>query len=172
MARQKDQSAAPPLRRRSDPRARLTTSGRNSLTYDTPLKIQRIDSRQADVRQALAELRERLSPRGNVVSEAGRQRTIEVFGEPLSAGQVVERICHDVQTRGLAAVLDYSARLDGPSSRPQTLPRAGRGLAAAHRAADPEFLATVRRIRDRHPGISDAPSCTATSRSSGPTAAG
>ena len=63
----------------------------------------------------LAELRERLSPRGNVVSEAGRRRTIEVFGEPLSPAQVVERICTDVRERGLAAVLDYSARLDKPS---------------------------------------------------------
>ena len=53
-------------------------------------------------------LRERLSPRGDVVSEAGRRRTIEVFGEPLSPQQVVERICGDVRERGLAAVLDYS----------------------------------------------------------------
>ena len=60
----------------------------------------------------MAELRRRLSPQGNVVSEAGRRRTIEVFGEPLSPQQVVERICRDVQQQGVAAVLDYSARID------------------------------------------------------------
>ncbi len=115
----------------------------------TPLKIQRIDSRQADVRQVLAELRERLSPRGNVVSEASRQRTIEVFGEPLSAGQVVERICADVQSRGLAAVLDYSARLDKAQLTAASLRVPAADLAAAHRAADPKFLATVRRTKAR-----------------------
>src|SRR5438128_2514621 len=77
-----------------------------------PLKIQRIDTRAANVRELLAALRERLSPRGDVVSEAGRRRTIEVFGEPLSPVQVVERICNDVRERGLAAVLEYSARID------------------------------------------------------------
>ncbi len=60
------------------------------------LNIRRIDSRREDIRAAMAQLRE-LSPQGNVVSEAGRQRTIEVFGGPLSPQQVVERICRDVQ---------------------------------------------------------------------------
>ena len=41
------------------------------------------------IRAAMAELRRRLSPEGNVVSEAGRRRTVEVFGEPLSPAQVV-----------------------------------------------------------------------------------
>jgi histidinol dehydrogenase len=115
----------------------------------TPLKIQRIDSRQANVGQALAELRERLSPRGNVVSEASRQRTIDVFGEPLSAVQVVERICRDVQSRGLAAVLDYSARLDKAQLTAASLRVPAADLAAAHRAADPKFLETVRRTKAR-----------------------
>ena len=74
------------------------------------LQLLRIDTRQANVRQALADLRERLSPRGNIVSEAGRQRTIEVFGQPLSPQEVVERICDDVRTKGLAR----GARLFGP----------------------------------------------------------
>ena len=68
----------------------------------------RIDTRRANVRQALADLRERLSPRGKIVSEAGRRKTVEVFGGPLSPLQVVERICNDVREQGLKAVLDYS----------------------------------------------------------------
>ncbi len=113
------------------------------------LQIQRIDSRQADVRSALAALRERLSPRGNVVSEASQRRTIEVFGEPLSAGQVVERICHEVLSRGVDAVLDYSARLDRAQLTAETLRVPAADLATAHRQADPKLLAAVRRIRDR-----------------------
>ena len=112
------------------------------------LKLLRIDTRQANVRQALSELRERLSPRGNVVSEAGRKRTIEVFGEALSPQQVVERICDDVRTKGLAAVLDYSARIDKAKLTPDTIRVSAAELAAAHAAADPKFLAAIRRIRD------------------------
>src|SRR5688572_32576524 len=78
----------------------------------TPFSIQRIDARGGDVQAALDALRQKLSPAGNVVSEAGRRRTIEVFGEPLSPQQVVERICGDVKDRGLEAVLEYSRKLD------------------------------------------------------------
>jgi histidinol dehydrogenase len=110
------------------------------------LKIRRIDSRREDIRAAMAELRARLSPEGNVVSEAGRRRTIEVFGEPLSPIQVVERICRDVAQKGLAAVLDYSARIDKAQLTPETLRVPEAELAAAHAAADPQLLAAVRRI--------------------------
>ena len=112
-----------------------------------PLNIQRIDSRQANVRQALAKLRERLSPRGDVVSEAGRQRTLEVFGEPLTPGQVVERICEDVRGKGLQAVLDYSSRIDKAQLSATELRVPAGELERAHAAADPEFLAVIRRIR-------------------------
>jgi histidinol dehydrogenase len=119
-------------------------------TYVMPetLNIRRIDTRQANVRQVIAELRERLSPHGDVVSEAGRQRTIEVFGEPLSPQEVVERICEDVRTKGLAAVLDYSSRIDKASLTSGTIRVSADELAAARKAADRDFLATIRRVRD------------------------
>lgn len=107
----------------------------------------RIDTRQHDFRAALADLRARLSPRGNVVSEAGRRKTIEVFGEALSPAQVVTRICDAVRHEGLAAVLDYSARIDGARLTADSLRVPDEELAAAHGQASPEFLATVRRVR-------------------------
>ena len=55
------------------------------------LHITRIDTRTDDVQEALDALRERLSPRGEVVSDAGRRLTIEVFGQPLRPVEVVER---------------------------------------------------------------------------------
>lgn len=111
-----------------------------------PLEIRRIDSRREDIRAAMAELRRRLSPRGDVVSQQGRQRTIEIFGEPLSPVEVVRRICRDVEQRGLAAVLDYSARIDKASLTPETMRVPAEELAAAHAKAPPEFLETIRRI--------------------------
>jgi histidinol dehydrogenase len=110
------------------------------------LAIRRIDGRREDIRAAMAELRARLSPAGNVVSQSGRQRTIEVFGEPLSPQAVVERICRDVQQKGLAAVLDYSARIDKAPLTAQTVRVPAAELAQAHAAADRGFLEAVRRV--------------------------
>ncbi len=112
------------------------------------LNVHRIDSRRDDLGAALSLLREKLSPRGDVVSEAGHRRTIEVFGEPLSPQQVVEKICGDVRHRGLEAVLDYSRRIDKAELTSQTLRVSDRELAQAHASADPVFLTTMRRIRD------------------------
>jgi histidinol dehydrogenase len=112
------------------------------------LNVQRIDTRSGDAAAALTALRERLSPRGHVVSPAGERRTIEVFGEPLSPVQVVERICGDVRTKGLAAVLDYSARIDKASLTPETIRVPAEELARARAAAAPEFIATIRRVRE------------------------
>lgn len=114
----------------------------------TPLHLPRIDARKGDVQPALTALREKLSPRGNIVSEASRKKTVELFGEALSPQQVVERICGDVQARGLAAVLEYSQKLDRANLTSGTLRVSPEELAAAHAKADPAFLASVRRIRD------------------------
>jgi histidinol dehydrogenase len=107
----------------------------------------RLDTRRDDFRAALAALRERLSPRGEVVSEAGRRKTIEVFGEALSPAAVVERICGDVRERGLTAVLDYSERIDAARLSAGSLRVPPAALAEAHAAAAPEFLQAVRRVR-------------------------
>src|SRR6478672_3571752 len=113
-----------------------------------PLQIERIDTSRDDVGTRLAALRAKLSPAGNVVSEAGRRRTVEVFGEPLTPQQVVERICGEVRSRGLAAVLEYSKKLDRAELTAETIRVSASELEDAHAAADPAFLATVRRIRE------------------------
>jgi histidinol dehydrogenase len=113
-----------------------------------PVSIQRIDTRQDDLGAVLAALRAKLSPAGNIVSEAGRRRTVEVFGQPLTPQQVIEQICSDIMGRGIAAVLKYSKKLDNAELTPQTVRVSAGELAAAHAAADPQFLATIRRIRE------------------------
>ncbi|MGE5191402.1 MAG: histidinol dehydrogenase [Deltaproteobacteria bacterium] len=94
----------------------------------------------------MAELRLRLSPRGDIVSEMGRQRTVELFGEALSPQQVVARICSDVDHDGLSAVLSYTARLDGRKLTAETLRVTPAEMAAAHAQAQPAYLATLRRV--------------------------
>jgi histidinol dehydrogenase len=113
------------------------------------LSIPRINTADAAAREQIAALRAKLATDGDVVSEAGRKKTIEVFGEPLSPLQVVERICRDVRQRGLAAVLEYTAKLDGKTLAPAELRVPAAELKAAHAAADPAFLETIRRIRAR-----------------------
>lgn len=111
------------------------------------LTIRRIDSSQPGGADELAALRRKLAADGDVVSEAGRQKTLEVFGEPLTPQQTVERICHEVRERGIDAVLEYTQKLDGKEITPDTLRVTDEDLAAAHAAADPKFLDTIRVIR-------------------------
>jgi histidinol dehydrogenase len=113
-----------------------------------PLNIQRIDARRSDADAAMVELRAKLAPSGNIVSEAGRRKTVEVFGKPLAPTEVVEKICSDVRTQGLSAVLRYTARLDGVELTAETLRVPAAELAAAHQKVSPDFLATIRRIRE------------------------
>jgi len=111
------------------------------------LNIQRVDAR-TDATAVLEKLRKSLSPRGDVVSPRGRALTEEVFGEPLTPEQVVQKICHDVQTEGTPALLRYTASLDKADLTSEPIRVPAEELAAAHSQADPELLQSVRRIRN------------------------
>lgn len=112
------------------------------------MNIPTIDCRNDDAEALFAALREKLSPRGDVVSEAGRHRTIELFGEPLSPQQVVERICSDVRDQGLSALLDYSEKLDGRALTLDSMRVAPEEFEEAAAGADPDYLHVIRRVRD------------------------
>jgi histidinol dehydrogenase len=114
----------------------------------TTLNIPRIDCVRDDAREPILSLRRQLSPKGDVVSPQGRARTVAVFGEPLTPQQVVERICADVQCRGLEAVLEYTAKLDGANLKPGAVRVSAEELADAARRADPLYLRAVRKVRD------------------------
>ncbi|MEI6537991.1 MAG: histidinol dehydrogenase [Planctomycetota bacterium] len=111
------------------------------------LAIPTIDCHQGDAPELFRLLRNKLSPRGDVVSESGRLRTIELFGEPLSPREVVQRICDDVRKRGLDAVLHYTSKLDRRDLTPETMRVTPEELASAARQASPQFLETIREIR-------------------------
>lgn len=112
----------------------------------TNIKI--IDSQRDDIDAELGQLRDVLSPRGDVVSEAGRRRTIEAFGEPLSPQQVVERICRDVEQNGLPSLLDYTNRIDGVELDAASVRVSQEEMQAAHANASQDLLETVRAVRD------------------------
>jgi len=118
------------------------------------MQILRIDTRNSDAAQQIRQLREKLSPKGDVVSEAGRQRTIDIFGQPLSPREVVEKICNDVENNGLPALLDYSAKIDGWQEAVGGRRQAAAELRvpldeleAAAKKADRKLLEAVRRVR-------------------------
>src|SRR5881227_3569620 len=96
--------------------------------------LRRIRCADPDAAQQLAALRGQLSLQGEVVSPRGRQLTEAVFGEALPPVRVVERICADVRSRGLAAVLHYTEQLDKVRLDAATLRVSARELAEAHAA--------------------------------------
>ncbi len=121
--------------------------------------IERIDcvgGDEAATARAIAGLRRRLSPQGDVVSPEGRARTLAAFGEALSPEQVVARICDDVRTLGLAAVLEYTRKLDRVELAAGSVRVSAAELAGAHRRADPDYLGTIGRVRDNILGFQRA----------------
>src|SRR5690606_20873106 len=116
-------------------------------TSDPSVLIPYVDAREGAA-EVLATLREKLSPRGDVVSPRGRDLTVKVFGKPLTPVEVVEKICGDVRTAGTEAVLRYGAALDGAELSAAQLRVPAEEIAAAHASVDPELLQSIRRIRD------------------------
>ena len=110
------------------------------------LEIQRVDARTgaADV---LQNLRDKLSPQGDVVSPRGRALTEQVFGKPLTPVEVVQTICQDVQRDGTAALLRYGKSLDKADLAATELRVPAEELAKAHAEADPKLIDSIRRIR-------------------------
>jgi len=82
------------------------------------------------------------------VSPAGRQRTIDVSGEPLTPRQVVQRICSDVRATGIDAVLDYTRRINGATVTRDDLFATPCASPGPTPPSSPT-LATIRRIRAR-----------------------
>ena len=111
------------------------------------LKLPRISLAEPDAAGRLAALRSRLGAQGDVVSPRSRELTLRVFGEALPPAKVVERICNDVRSRGLAAVLHYTEKLDGARLQSDQLKAGTVELQDAHAAADPSYLELIRRVR-------------------------
>ncbi len=112
------------------------------------IKLRRIDCTTANAAKQLADLRHQFSNQGNVVSHAGKKLTQAVFGEALPPVKAVARICDDVKKRGLPAVLHYTEQFDKVRLTPKMVRVSADDMANAFKAADPEFIDTVRRCRD------------------------
>ena len=97
---------------------------------------------------AVLGLQQKLSPKGDTISDHARDLTIKVFGAPLSPTEVVSRICQRVRTEGLAAVCELTRKLDRVEIDAATFRVSAEELEAAHRLAAPSFLAAIRRVRD------------------------
>src|SRR5579859_7723059 len=117
------------------------------------LKIRRIRCSDADASEQLTALRTLLSPQGDVVSQQGKELTEAVFGEALPPARVVERVCADVRAKGLSAVLHYTEKFDRAKLDAKTLRVTAKELAAAHKAADPAFLETIKRVKQNVMGF-------------------
>ena len=111
------------------------------------LNIQSVDARQG-TSGILDQLREKLSPQGDVVSPQGRALTEEVFGKPLSPIEVVQTICEAVRTEGSPALLRYCKSLDKADLTEQSIRVPREDLERAHAVADEALLEAIRRIRD------------------------
>lgn len=118
------------------------------LMEHDPISITRIDGFQA----ALADLTRRGSFLDPVLSSPIRDGIRRVFGDDLSAREVVDRILADVRTDGDAAVRRYTEAFDGAVGESFEVPCDQ--WVAARESLDPDLVAAMRtaagRIRAFH----------------------
>ncbi|MDO5308676.1 MAG: histidinol dehydrogenase [Planctomycetia bacterium] len=112
------------------------------------LNLKWIDARKNDVKEQIDALREQLSLKGNIVSEAGKKKTIEIFGAPLTPSEIVEKVCADVAANGLSALLDYSERIDARKLSAEEIRTPQKDLDDALNQVEPEFIEAIDHIRD------------------------
>jgi len=112
------------------------------------LKVRRIDTANPQAAKQLAGLKNPFAEQANVVSPASKKLTQAVFGEALPPVKVVERICNDVRQKGMSALLNYTEQFDKVKLTARGLRVSADEMAASYAAADPDFLDSVRRVRD------------------------
>lgn len=108
-------------------------------TYDTST-TNLVALRESLKRPSLYEVS--VSPRVQAVSD-------RVFGPGTTPAMAVERIVNDVKSQGDAAVLKYTAEIDGVSLSPEALFVTEAEIEAARKAVDPDVMKAVRLARDR-----------------------
>ena len=111
------------------------------------LKMRRIDLTASDGHKQLAKFRDLLRHDADTNTPAGKKLSQSAFGSILAPVDAVARICTDVKTKGLEAVLKYTEAFDKVKMKPDQLRVPLAELEAAHKAADPAYLDALRRIR-------------------------
>ena len=99
-----------------------------------------LDAGSPEGGERLARLAGRVAELERLESSAAREKTVAVFGEPLTAREVVSRIVRDVRERGDEAVLEYSRKLDGVDLSAADLRIPEAELDRALEEAPPEFV--------------------------------
>jgi histidinol dehydrogenase len=112
-----------------------------------PLKLRRIDCADPKAPKQLTDLRRLFCSQGEVLTPKARELSKRVFGEALPPARAVARICADVQAKGLPAVLHYAEQFDKVKLDASTFRVPAEEMRAAHAKADPDFLETIRNIR-------------------------
>lgn len=114
------------------------------------LQIRRIVwSPEADAANLISELRRQHSLDSEAITPRSRELTLRAFGEPLPPARSVERICREVRDSGFCAVARFSRVFDNFDLSLENLRVSEEELRHAHGQARPEFLRTVRHVRDR-----------------------
>jgi histidinol dehydrogenase len=116
-----------------------------------------------EAREAIAAMQSKLSISFGATSPAGRQKTLEVFGEALSPQECVRRIVEDVRREGDAAVFRYTKLFDGVELSAKSVRVSAEEVAAGAKKVSKDFICAaenaIRNVRryQQHILIKDPP---------------
>lgn len=111
------------------------------------LKLRRIDLSASGGTNQIRKLRDQFKTDAYTISPASKKLYTAVFKQALTPAAAVQRICEDVHTKGLPAVLHYTEAFDKVKLKADQFRVKTEELAAAHAAVGDDFLEVVRQIR-------------------------
>ncbi|MFO0805671.1 MAG: histidinol dehydrogenase [Gemmataceae bacterium] len=111
------------------------------------LKLRRIDLSASNAANQIRRLREQFQTDAYTVSAANKKLYTAAFGANLTPAAAVQRICEDVKSKGLSAVVRYTELFDKVKLKPEQFKVKPEELAEAHGQVGDDFLEVVRQIR-------------------------
>ncbi len=103
---------------------------------------------ETDLSSALRALSAKLSIRSGILSPQSEQKTIEVFGQPLTPQEVVRKIVAEVRERGDEAIAQYTQKLDGALLSPEMFAVTRDEMAAAYRSVPQRLKESLARAKE------------------------
>ncbi len=103
---------------------------------------------ETDLAALLRELSAKLSISAGMVSSESEQKTIQIFGRPLTPQEVVRTIVADVRERGDPAVAEYAEKLDGARLSPNRFAVAREEIESAYESVPDALKESLARAED------------------------
>ncbi len=107
-----------------------------------------IRSQEGNLDHKIENIKQGMSIFADTVTDVMESKTKEVFGEPLSPAESVERVVNDVKEKGDEALKYYSEKFEGVKLPAEKFRIQASEIEAAYKKVSPEFINAIKNSRE------------------------